>query len=117
MTCRMFSASIEPLTARLLGTVLVLGLLAACSGAPEDPEARLRQWLADAEIAVEARSLKQTAGLISQDYRDESGRTRRDLVRLLLGHFHRHRQIQPMQRTSRLDTKRAGIQLIQCQTL
>jgi len=88
----------------------VLLLLAACSGEADDPEAGLRLWLAEAETAVEARSLTQSADLIAADFQAEQVRTRRDLMRLLLGYFHRHQQIHLLTKVTALSLDAAGEQ-------
>lgn len=74
-----------------IGLLLMAGLVAC--GSPDDPEARLRETLAQAEAAIEAGSLLKAAAFISPDYRDDRGFDKRAISRLLLGYLQRHRNI------------------------
>jgi hypothetical protein len=94
---------------------LLVLLLAGCGGEPDDPAARLRATIGDAEQAVEVRSLKQAAAYISPDYRDERGNDRRAVTRLLFGYLHRHHNIHLLTRIGDLqladDGKHAAVQM------
>lgn len=68
-------------------------ILAGCGGEPDDPAEQVRAWLGRAEFAVEARSVKQAADLISPQYHDGKSNDKRTLVRILLGYYHRHQTI------------------------
>jgi hypothetical protein len=59
--------------------LLVVILLYAC-GQGDSPEEQVRQYVAAVEAAAEARSLGDLKGLIAEEYRDDQGRTRRDIV-------------------------------------
>lgn len=70
----------------------VFGLV-ACGDEPDSPEARVKAYLARGEVAAEARDLQGLRAMISPAYRDDLGRDRRAVVRLLAGYFLRHRSI------------------------
>ena len=72
---------------------LLLPLLAACSQAPESPEQHIRELIGQGEAAAEARDRDFFAEVISPDYSDADGRTRRDLLRMVTGYFLRNRAI------------------------
>ena len=78
---------------RLAWLWLLLPLLAACSRAPESPEQRIRELIGQGEAAAEARDRVFFAEVISPDYSDREGRTRRDLRRMVTGYFLRNRAI------------------------
>jgi len=73
--------------------LLAVSLLPGCSSPPEDPERQIRALIGAAEQAVEARSLQDAAALVSDTYRDPRHHTKANISGLLLGYFHRHRQI------------------------
>ena len=83
-------------------------LLAACGGEPDDPEARLRSAIASAEQAVEARSLKQAASYIADDYRDDRGHDRRAVSQLLFAYLQRNRNIHLLSRIAELELDADG---------
>lgn len=64
---------------RIFVLLAALFLLAAC-GQGDSPEEQVRQYVAAAEAAVEARDAGDLKELIAQKYEDEQGRTRRDIV-------------------------------------
>ena len=73
--------------------LLLLPLLAACSGPPESPEQRIRELIRQGEEAAEARKRDFFDEAVSAAYKDAAGRTRRDILRMLTGHFLRNRSI------------------------
>ncbi|MEN8177461.1 MAG: hypothetical protein ABFS39_02460 [Pseudomonadota bacterium] len=74
--------------------LLVLVLLAGCSRDPqESPEEQIRALLDTAELAVESRSLSDSAELISSTYTDAAGRDHQAMKRLLMGYFLRNKSI------------------------
>lgn len=77
---------------RVLLTALLL-MLAGCGGEPDDPATQVRAWVAKAEAAIEARSVIDSSELIADAYRDDKNHEKRSIVRILLGYFHRHKQI------------------------
>ena len=93
--------------AALFGLLLVFGL-AACGGRTESPEARVRAWLKAGEAAAEARRLMALKEMISAGYRDEAGRNRRAVVRVLMGYFHRHGSIYLLMRVEDISFPEPG---------
>lgn len=75
-------------------------LLAGCSGEENSPEARIRQLLAQAEQAVERRSLDDSLALLADDYHDSQGHDRKAIARALFVYFQRNRQIHLLTRVS-----------------
>ena len=92
------------LSALLLSLLLVSG----CSSDPESPEDQVRTLLAEAEAAVEARSIKDAAALVSETYQDQYRNNKRVIVRLLLGTFHRHQNIHLLTRIHTLEIAADG---------
>ena len=78
---------------RLFLILLVSLLLLSCSSEPSDPKAEIRALLAEAEKAVEARSVSQVGDLIADTYMDTGARKRLDIIRLLTGYFLTHQTI------------------------
>lgn len=73
-------------------TILLAALLAGC-GTPSTPEQEVRDWVAAAEAAVEARDRGTLVDMISESYVDGRGNSRADLDRRLRLWFLRHRNI------------------------
>jgi hypothetical protein len=66
-------------------------LLTAGCGQPEsDPEARIRDTLAAAEIAAEAGDFETLAAAVARDYADREGRDRRTLLLMVRGMLMRY---------------------------
>ena len=78
---------------RRLLWLCLLPFLAACSEPVETPEQRIRALIDRGEEAAEARDLDFFAELISRDYSDADGRTRRELLRMMTGYFIRNQSI------------------------
>ena len=95
-------------TKALLYCVLLVCGLAACGGRPDTPEARVQAWLKAGEAAVEARRLTALKEMISARYKDEAGRDRRAVVRVLFGYFHRHRSIYLLMRVEEMSFPESG---------
>lgn len=72
---------------------LLLPLLLACSRTPESPEQRIRELIVAGGAAAEARESGFFAEVISTDYSDRDGRSRRDLLRMVTGWLLRNRSI------------------------
>jgi ketosteroid isomerase-like protein len=71
---------------RALSPWLVVALLVAGCGQPaSDPEARIRETLAAAEVAAEAGDFSALADRVAGDYADREGRDRRTLLLTLRG--------------------------------
>lgn len=70
-------------------------LLAAGCGQPEsDPEARIRETLAAAEIAAEAGDFETLAAAVARDYADREGRDRRTLLLMVRGMLMRYPRLE-----------------------
>lgn len=71
---------------RALWPWLVVALFMAGCGPPDsDPEARIREALAAAEVAAEAGDFSALADRVARDYADGEGRDRRTLLLTLRG--------------------------------
>ncbi|MEJ1496170.1 MAG: hypothetical protein RPU13_06725, partial [Candidatus Sedimenticola sp. (ex Thyasira tokunagai)] len=68
-------------------------MLAGCSEEKVSPEDEIRAMLSAGEVAVESRSVTESAAFVSEQYQDESGRHRKDIMRLLAGYFLTHQKI------------------------
>ena len=79
-------------TTRIL-TLICTTLIFGCTSELTDPEVEIRQFLETGETAVEARELVAVANMISEQYGDPSGRSRRDLVRLVAGYILRNESV------------------------
>ena len=82
----------------ILSACLVL-LLSACSD-DVSPEDQVRQFLAKAVSAAEARDVLALRGLVSPSYSDASGRDRRAVVALATGYFLRKKNIHLFKKVS-----------------
>jgi hypothetical protein len=76
--------------ARAAGAVAVAIVITSCPRAPDTPEAPVREVLARAEAAAEAKDAAVLKALIADDYRDGLGQDKRALVGLLVYTFMRH---------------------------
>jgi hypothetical protein len=83
--------------------LITVSLLSGCSDEPLSPEEEVRLYLKSFEIAVEERSLGQVKELIAEDYRDESGRVRREIVRIAAGYLLRNKSIHLLTQVDRID--------------
>lgn len=88
---------------RLGALLLLLPLLASCSGDDTSPESRIRALLNTAEEAVESRSLSAVSPLLSPAFSDSAGQDKQALLRLLGGYFVTHQSIHLLTQVSRLD--------------
>ncbi len=66
--------------------LLLLALPALACGS-ESPEARIRQVIERGEQAAEARDVRDLAKLVSEEYRDQAGRTKADVLGVLRFYF------------------------------
>jgi hypothetical protein len=70
-------------------------LLAAGCGQPEsDPEMRIRETLAAAEIAAETGDFETLAAAVARDYADREGRDRRTLLLMVRGMLMRYPRLE-----------------------
>lgn len=73
-------------TARAVLPWLLFAFLAWGCGQPvPDPEARIREALAAAQVAAESGDFEALAGWVARDYADQEGRDRRTLLLTLRG--------------------------------
>jgi len=78
----------------LAAALLALGAaLPGCGGDGQNPEARIRDLIADAEGAAEAREIGVFRDRVHSDYSDERGYDRANVLRLVQGMMLRNRQI------------------------
>ncbi len=84
---------------------LLLLSLAACSDPESSPDQRIRELIAQGEVAAEARSRGFFDETVSSDYQDGAGRGRRELLRLLTGYFLRNQSIHLLVRTHKVDVE------------
>jgi hypothetical protein len=73
--------------------VLTAALLVMACGSPAGPEEAVRQWVADAEAAVEARDRGSLIDMIEDGYIDARGNRRDDIDKLLRLYFLRSQKI------------------------
>jgi len=73
-----------------LTTVLLLVVLAGCA---PSPETLVREALREAELAAEQERVSDLRGLVAEQYQDDDGRTRDDLIRLAKDYVERHRPV------------------------
>ena len=71
----------------------VLLYVAACSDAPDSPEAQIERFIETGVAAAERRSVDDLAELVHADYLDQQGRNRKQLGLLLRAWFFRHKNI------------------------
>lgn len=74
--------------------LLLAGLVAGCGKSVTDPEARLREALAQAEVAAENADFDALSALVARDYADREGRDRRTLLLTLRGLLMRYPQLE-----------------------
>lgn len=86
---------------RSLLTSIVAAALAACAGA--DPGEELRELVAAAEAAAEARDTGHFRGLISDDYADRRGRSKRDLIDTLRLYFLANSSVEVLNRVEQVE--------------
>lgn len=68
-------------------------MLAACSESVSDPEAALRAWVADAEIAAEEKDRSGLLAMISENYADSRGNDHKRIGDMLRIYFFRQQHI------------------------
>ena len=78
---------------KLLFTCLALMFLGGCSPESESPEQSVRNWLAAAEAAAEARDRTALMDMVSEAYGDPRGNERPDINNLLRVYFLRQQDI------------------------
>lgn len=87
------SRTIPAMRALPLMLLLPVLWLSACGRQPPEPEAQIRALVTEAREAAEARDLARLRALIPDDYRDDQGRDKADLVNILRLVFLRHQSV------------------------
>jgi hypothetical protein len=77
-----------------LAWVVAALLAAACGQQASDPETRIREALAEAEIAAESGDFDTLAARVARDYADREGRDRRALLLTLRGLLMRYPRLE-----------------------
>lgn len=83
-------------------TALLLALLLGGCGSGDSPEEQVRRYVAGAEAAVESRSLGDLKDLIAETYKDDQGRTRRDIVAIAARYLYANKNIHVLTRIDAL---------------
>ncbi len=78
---------------RLITVCMICALLAACGGPSVGPEEALRQWIAEAEAAVEDLDRRGLVAMISEHYADGRGNDRDALNKILGLYFLRQKSV------------------------
>lgn len=86
----------------------LLVLAAACRATPSSPETQVRAAIAAAERAAEQKDVKTLKRLIADDYRDDDGNRKADLIRLLAYHLLRNQSIHLLTRVRTVECGDAG---------
>ena len=73
--------------------VILLALVAACGDPPSAPEEQVREWLAAAQDAAEAKERRALVGMISPAYTDARGNERSDIENMLRVYFLRQHSV------------------------
>ncbi len=86
---------------RFLFVMLALTLLSAC-GDDDSPEQRVRELIAEVELAAEARDTGEVTQWLSPAYRDAHGNSTDEVKRLLRGYFIANQSISLLTRVEEL---------------
>jgi hypothetical protein len=78
---------------RYLILSLMMLLISACGDSASDPEAELRDWVAQGETAVEEKDRARLLDMISEDYVDARGNDRNNIGNMLRAYFFRQHSI------------------------
>jgi hypothetical protein len=103
----------------LVFLVCFLSLNLVACGKKVTPENEVRQYIAKAETAAEARDVIAISELVSDNYRDNDGRDRRALAGIATAYFLRHKHIHLFIRVKQIDfptPKQATVQLYAAMT-
>ena len=73
--------------------LVILVLTAACGGPEDSPEERIRAFIEEGEAAAEVRSLDFFKDSLAENYSDDHGLTRKEMLRMLAGYFFRNQSI------------------------
>ena len=86
---------------------VALSLLSAC-GDDDSPEQRVRELIAQVEVAAEARDASEVTQWLSPAYRDAHGNSNDDVKRLLRGYFIANQSIRLLTRVEELTFPNPG---------
>lgn len=78
----------------------LLALVVACGGPSDSPEERIRSFITAGEEAAEARSLEYFSDALAEQYSDDHGLTKKEMLRMLAGYFFRNQSIHVVSRVS-----------------
>ncbi|MBN1239507.1 MAG: hypothetical protein JXB36_13470 [Gammaproteobacteria bacterium] len=84
----------------------LLALTATSCGQRAGPEQELRELIAEAEDAAEARDTGHFRDLLSRDYLDARGRTRDDLIGGLRAYFLTHQRVEILTRVEEIEIRK-----------
>jgi hypothetical protein len=82
--------------------------LPACSSEPGSAEAQIRALLTEMEAAAEEKELRALKTVVAEQYADELGNDRRDIVQLLTYHFLRNQSIHLLTRVAAIELPEPG---------
>ena len=92
---------------RLLVVLMSASLGAAGGCGSDDPEAEVREFLADAEIAAEARDTGFFRDAISASYADRRGQRRDDVINVIRGIFLTNATVEVISRVESIESPRS----------
>lgn len=87
---------------------ILLAMLGACGGDPDNPEQQIRHMLATAEQAVEDRSITGVVNFVANNYKDQSGRQKREINQLIAGYILRNKGIHLLTRVHQVNLNQDG---------
>lgn len=87
---------------RSIMVVVLLSVLLASCGGDVTPEEEVRSFVAAGEEAVETRDVGDLKNLISENYKDEHDRTRRDIVAVAARYLYANKNIHVLTRIDEL---------------
>ena len=93
---------------KALGLASAFAVLATGCGA-DDPEARIRALIADAEQAAEARDVGFFSGVLADRYSDARGNDRDAMLRALRGYFIANQRIEILTRVDEIVMEGDGV--------
>ena len=76
-----------------LGIWLICAMLASCGGPVGTPEEGVRAWVTDGEAAAESKDRGALVNMISENYADGRGNSRKDIGNMFMVYFLRQENI------------------------
>jgi len=101
MQLKGYSKSLRPAWLVAVACLLLVCTLWGC-GSRDTPEEQVRRFVEAGELAVEGRSIGDVKELISENYSDDHGRTRRDIVALATRYLFSNKNIHVLTRIGEL---------------